>query len=506
MDPAEPPSGRQEEVSPGPESECKFQYKVPPWFLENVKTAEALRDVEANIRISSAEQFGVDKLSLATGSSNEKPSTDSTTEGFDHCFHVSQDSFDELLDTVASLQMPGSTGRLSPSRSSITLSCRMRFGLRFLDELVVLVAQELKSSLVPLNSQDLEDIGLDFHHQERSSQNNQERSQRHGDDSSDDGDSSDDNDSDTSHLAQNASHCYFGNCRIHHATPTDDKRGEEAFSALMNAVRSRAGQHEAGCVSHGTIQDSHQPLAGKASPTIFFLRDGLKKSMEDPYTHSSPLRRLRTMVRRHRKAGHNLIMVFAATNTDADETSIEPDLKIPWKVSRCKCWSCSLGDPSDSVSPGIKKITILPLSVPTSFLHDTKANWEGSVTATRNQSFKRRLNAQLSQYPASPSNLFEPHCDWFSLFPESVTSLFASVGFNTEVAAAFNLILARCSRRGTADVDDVRSILLRKANSIMPSPKANDPHTDWMAERRKVEENCDQYEMNHFSCLVGPGK
>ncbi|KAJ0163516.1 hypothetical protein CTA2_2864 [Colletotrichum tanaceti] len=187
----------QDQTAPGTSSEPEFRYVVPRWFLDNSQTADELKNAQAKIWLTDEAIDAVEDPGMVEATAGEKLLPESAGDGRDSYFSVAREAVEDLLDAVASLQTVDLAGRLSLFQSSITLSCEMRFGLQFFDELVILTAKELGSSLVSINSQDLEDIGLDFYYQKE-----------RRDDSDNNSDSSD-SDYDTPNITQKAAQRYF---------------------------------------------------------------------------------------------------------------------------------------------------------------------------------------------------------------------------------------------------------------------------------------------------------
>ncbi|KAI8230185.1 hypothetical protein K4K57_006893 [Colletotrichum sp. SAR 10_99] len=157
----------QNDAGPGTSTEHGFRYVAPGWFLDNIKTAEELKKAQARIWLVDEGTEAFEGSSVAEATPDEKFLSEAAGDGRDSYFTVGREVVEDLLDTATSLQMVNLAGRLSRTQSSITLSCEMRFGLQFLDELVIFMAKELDFSLVSINSQDLEDVGLDFYCQKK---------------------------------------------------------------------------------------------------------------------------------------------------------------------------------------------------------------------------------------------------------------------------------------------------------------------------------------------------
>ncbi|KAI8217312.1 hypothetical protein K4K53_009260 [Colletotrichum sp. SAR 10_77] len=157
----------QNDAGPGTSTEHGFRYVAPRWFLDNIKTAEELKKAQARIWLVDEGTEAFEGSSVAEATPDEKFLSEAAGDGRDSYFTVGREVVEDLLDTATSLQMVNLAGRLSRTQSSITLSCEMRFGLQFLDELVIFMAKELDFSLVSINSQDLEDVGLDFYCQKK---------------------------------------------------------------------------------------------------------------------------------------------------------------------------------------------------------------------------------------------------------------------------------------------------------------------------------------------------
>lgn len=522
---------RQDNADQGSTTKSGFQYSVPEWFLDNIKTPQELSDSKPKIWVISDTSSRNDETE-ATETSDQKPPSESMSDEHSSCYRVSQDAMDNILDATFSLQLRDRLGRISPSKSSITLSCCMKFGLQFLDELVFLLAQNLSSTLISLNRYDMEDIGLEFYHQEQEHRNsdlvdkgdNVDDSHVVEKNGSDDNiDDSDDN-YDTSHIARKAFRCYFGACHKHHGDRKDEVRGKDALLAILNAAKNKAPRARADIVPHGASQDLPKNSEMIQSPIIIYFRDVLSLHTRTCYDWT-PEAVIRKAVRERRKSGENIILIFAATHTDVDEADLDQDPQMPWKVEGCHRPLCSpRGWPGRVqtggwIDPRLPRIPVLPLDVPTGWSQERKVTWHGSITSTKLQSFKRRLNAQLSQYSSSPPDLLEPHCDWFRLLPENVIHRFAFASLNAEIQDAFNLILARCTRKRNIDLHDIRSILLQINKNDVPTIVKDDDscHEDGLNEEYasheasspaiiEVQEEYNEWERDHLPCLLGPSK
>ncbi|EQB52421.1 ATPase [Colletotrichum gloeosporioides Cg-14] len=534
----------QKDAGPGTSTEHEFRYVVPRWFLDNIKTAEELKKAQPKLWLVDEGTEAVEGSSVAVATPDEKFLPEAAGDGRDSHFTVGREVVEDLLDTAASLQMVNLAGRLPRTQSSITLSCEMRFGLQFLDELVIFMAKELESSLVSINAQDLEDVGLDFYCQKKAFERiRYQKEDQTGDGSAnisdvddDLGDSDDDSDAsagsyDTSSIAQKAAQRYFG-VWSDSLSEAEKKRSNDALSALLDAVEKKGkapnGHREdgEGFVPHHTPQPPLNGSVSKPASTILYLRDGLESLEPSEHEHHTWGCRLQDAVSQLRKGGEKVIMVMAATHTDADEHGIIPHPSIPWKISSCHCHRIS--DDGRYVEirerqPGTT-IPLMPLNVPGGWPDERKSEWEGSIAATRIQSFKRRLKAQLSQYPSAPPDLLEPQHDWFSLLPERVASEFASVHFKEGVKVAFNRLLSRCSRKQKVDSSDVRNILLRINESdapMMVGDGASEGNSDksaaessedsnessessWKKKLSMLKEECDEWEAELLSNLIDP--
>ncbi|KAK8037397.1 hypothetical protein PG991_000743 [Apiospora marii] len=525
---------RQDDSDQNSTPEGSFQYSVPEWFLENIKTPQELSDAKPKIWLNSGTSFQNDETE-ALEASDQKPLSEPMGDEHSSCYRVSQDTMDSLLDAAFSLQLRDRLGRISPSKSDITLSCCMRLGLQFLDELVLLLAQNINSTLITLSAYDLENVGLEFYHQEQEQRNNAlvDMSSNVDDsgvietnNSNDNIDDSDDN-YDTSYIARKAFRCYFSACHKHRGKGKDGVRGKGALLAILKAVKNKALQAGADTAPCDTSQNSSSHLGMTESPIILYFRDVL--SLHTRTYDWTPEAVIRKAVRERRKAGENITMIFAATHTDADDTSLDQDPQIPWKVKGCqrplcrpKGWPGRVGT-GGWIDPRRPRVHVLPLDVLTGWSQERKAVWRGSVTSTRIQSFKRRLNALLSQYPSNPPDLLEPYCDWLHLLPESVIHQFSSTRLNSEIQDAFNLILARCSRKGNIDLNDIRSILLQINKSDVPpivkddnsyqedgfneeyaSQEEDASHEASSHAISEVQEEYNEWERDHLPCLINP--
>ncbi|KAF6797001.1 AAA family ATPase [Colletotrichum musicola] len=132
-------------------------------------------------------------------------------------------------------------------------------------------------------------------------------------------------------------------------------------------------------------------------------------------------------------------MIIAATHTDADEHGITPHPETPWKISQCQCHQ---DGETESVQPygaifeqkwhfqPTSTTNVMSLDVSKGWPSERTYEWEGSLAATRIQSFKRRLKAQLSDLSSTPPDLLDLHHNWHSLLPEQAISQFSSVFFS----------------------------------------------------------------------------
>ncbi|KAF4938599.1 Cell division cycle protein 48-like protein [Colletotrichum fructicola] len=534
----------QNDAGPGTSSEHGFRYVAPRWFLDNIKTAEELKKAQARIWLVDEGTEAFEGSSVAEATPDEKFLSEAAGDGRDSYFTVGREVVEDLLDTATSLQMVNLAGLLSRSQSSITLSCEMRYGLQFLDELVIFMAKELDFSLVSINSQDLEDVGLDFYCQkkafERIKSQREHQTDHEGnrinDDDNDIGDSDNDSDAsdgnyDTSNIAQKAAQRYFGVWRDS-LSEAEKKRSIDALSALLDAVEKKGkaanGHREdgEGFVPHHTPQPPLNGLVSKPGSTILYLRDGLESLEPSEHGHQTWGCRLQDAVNQLRKGGEKVIIVMAATHTDADEHGIDSHPDIPWKISSCHCHRLSKDGRYVEIRdsrPGTT-VPLMPLNVPRGWLDERKSEWEGSIAATRIQSFKRRLKAQLARYPSMPPDLLEPQHDWFSLLPERVASEFASVHFKESVNIAFNRLLSRCSRKQKVDSSDVRAILLRingsdtsttveDGDSEGNSDKCDDESSEdnnessespWEEKLRQLRYECNDFEEELLPSIINP--
>lgn len=227
----------------------ELRYEVPPWFLDSIRTADELKNVRAKLRIIDETADDQQEPGAAVESPGEKPISELAGDEQDAVFSVSQKSVDELLDAATSLQTTDLAGRLSASHSSLQISCEMRFGLQFLDELVILMAQELDFSLISLNAQDLEDIGLEFYYQERSFElkrlskmaqtDGKNADMSHSDDDSDNHSDNSDDDYEICHVARNALQLYFGTWKGT-CLKTQRRRSNRALSAILDAMKNKS--------------------------------------------------------------------------------------------------------------------------------------------------------------------------------------------------------------------------------------------------------------------------
>ncbi|KAJ0330138.1 hypothetical protein COL922a_012529 [Colletotrichum nupharicola] len=188
----------QNDAGPGTSTEHGFRYVAPRWFLDNIKTAEELKKAQSRIWLVDEGTEAFKGSSVAEATPDEKFLSEAAGDGRDSYFTVGREAVEDLLDTAASLQM-------------------------FLDELVIFMAKELDSSLVSINAQDLEDVGLDFYCQKKAFKGRrcqrEDQTDHEGasinDDDNDLGDSDNDSDAsdgnyDTSNIAQKAAQRYFG--------------------------------------------------------------------------------------------------------------------------------------------------------------------------------------------------------------------------------------------------------------------------------------------------------
>lgn len=240
--------------------------------------------------------------------------------------------------------------------------------------------------------------------------------------------------------------------------------------------------------SDHTTQGLTDDLLPKPVSTILYFRDGLQ-SLPQPSLSASDTYFSRSdgvgclvedAVTERRKAGEKIIMIIAATHTDADEHGITPHPETPWKVSQCQCHQHR---ESDSVQPHdsshgrqwqfqpTSTTSVMPLDVPKGWSDEKKFQWEGSLAATRIQSFKRRLKAQLSEIPSTPPDLLEPHYEWLSLLPERAICLFSSVFFSDGVQVAFKRLLSRILRKRKVGASDVQAAFIEISESITTAEK-----------------------------------
>ena len=161
-----------------------------------------------------------------------------------------------------------------------------------------------------------------------------------------------------------------------------------------------------------------------------------------------------------------------------------------------------------------------PSKVPRDWEGKRKTGWQGSISWVRMQTFKRKLNAQLSKYPSSPKGILESKCDWFGLLPEALASRFAMMlQTEKEIDIAYTRILAKCMRKRAVEFDDLRRILLQ----ISPEPeikqeeekkeenvsdeekKALKAKETWEEKLNEIKKTTTVEEDKILPCLVDPG-
>ncbi|TDZ51844.1 putative RNA-binding protein [Colletotrichum trifolii] len=205
------------------QQEVDYDVADDDWGVD-IQTADEPKNVQTKLRVVDETADDQQQPGAAGESPAENPTSDSDGGEKGTVFTDSQESVDELLDAAVSLQTPDLAGRLSASHSSLQISCEMRFGLQFLDQLLAQTDGKID------NASHSDDGG----------------SGGDGDDDDDDDDGNDsghqsDNshdDDDFSYVAQNALQRYFGIWNGS-ASKAQTRRSNLALSAILDVLKSK---------------------------------------------------------------------------------------------------------------------------------------------------------------------------------------------------------------------------------------------------------------------------
>lgn len=164
------------------------RYSLPAWFLErNVKTALDLKEIETQFPICQCKtcvkcKNNYDDIDSEDESSNSEPTShDSKPEDEPHTSAekheishedaISYAKFSELRDTVATSMLwrhmrPQDSGVLL-RRCSVMSCTTCPMDPVFMNDMVVQVAKSLEMDLISLSYEDLEELGCEFHTQDK---------------------------------------------------------------------------------------------------------------------------------------------------------------------------------------------------------------------------------------------------------------------------------------------------------------------------------------------------
>lgn len=551
-----------------------FQYVVPDWFLHNIKTADDLKDIKAKIwLVDEAETdshkkpdegqavsvkgsvtqpdktpAGSEETPQVSQSSDVPPretpddsdsasdsiiptpesSLSGSDDGRDSCFSITRDDFEDVLDAAASLYVTERTRKFVNRGSTLGLYSQIRHGHQFLDELVVRMAQELQCSLLSFHPYELEDVAMEFYDQECAAvaDGRLESSSINADAIR----------PDTASNPLAYAEKMFGVRAERKAEAADTKRTRETCFALLDAVKEKSvtdAEKQQGSKATAAEDDSPSPPKTPTAPFILYVRDALRLFDSDTARGRRIMCRIRDAVKKQREAGQNIFMVVGMTHTDVDTKGQKFDDAVPWKVAECQCSlcqcdsltdcdsrACDMGAPMRKLGArGLLQKMLMPLSVPEGWAETRKAGTHGSPTAVKIQSFKRKLQARLSEYPANPSDLLEQDSDWLDLLSEEAGSgLVSNIHSDEKMQAALARIIGKSTRKKTVDLAIMESVFLdpKKAGTtesaneskdeanLSEEEKAKRAKKAWEDKLTEIRKETSTYEDNLLPCLVDP--
>lgn len=372
----------------------------------------------------------------------------------------------------------------------------MMGGIEFLDELVIHMAKDLRSTLVSLDVQDLEDLGSDFYLQEQKAVPDVlTRSPTSG----------------SAEIgipipirADRTLQDYF-------AVPSEEKsdaqqfrRCMEAYNVIFDAVKHKQQNYRSSPKAMDGFDSVADSTGGEVTSVLVYVRDGAWTGFhyESEYHYEDRrrlFRRLTDAINHRRRNGENITIIFALAHSDFDDLKGTADTERPWKFAKCGCWMCD--DPCPDLDQcvcdncnwsfftwklGLKRLYIhpvMPVCLPRDWPAASAAACQERVAKKSMRHFKRKLRLHLIRYTPSPANLLDVDCDWFSLFPKSLFALFSSDLSVTDAANApdrpsgpINVatarIVGRCVRSGQLDEEVIGSVLSAMLHAREPQASA----------------------------------
>lgn len=469
------------------------RYRLPDWFLaHNVKTLAQIDALPKSIALSDDHTKDEPK-SASTQNPQPKGSPDEPSCSFPSSL------FSELRDITASLFMRDHQGRLLSPSSAACLALPSNTVLVLVPGIMTELARDIRCDLISIGLEDLEDLALEFHLQDRAR-----------DTSRNDGSRSASEDPKQSFTSEQ----YFAVPSQKHATCDAWEKSKSVFDTVFDAFNNKLDSFNTEDSQRTTsLPGSGDDANGTQHRHILIMLDQASRILELEKGHRL-LARLRDFIQQRRELGEDISLLVTVSK---DEDYI--------RGNSCPCPLCSTSfDVSDKIL--FRKIgadqssgMVLKSSGVQTMEPDGHADYIISINIRR---LMRRLRAKLPDL--LPPEVFGHHSDMIKGLLHSGVQLERTLMWSmTNIQRAATQIIGRAWRRERLTVHDISVVLLRlglvnpteiekerepqRPNQLPDtSDQPEDEPESWADKKMRFRWECNTAEREVLDCLVDPGK
>ncbi|KAJ3540582.1 hypothetical protein NM208_g5004 [Fusarium decemcellulare] len=460
-------------------------HRLPDWFIACNTIFEADLD---NI---------IPKVEIVP-SSTEKNEAQHTHGGVHHdpakipdnapSCQISSHDFSLLRDTTAAAFTRSFSGVLGRMRSVVTLHTTTTGPEHFLDDVVKLLAKDMRTSLISFGLEDLEDMGTEFSNQTPE-------------------DSSGSSSSNSKEWKPCSAKYWFTSSSDEKANPEASERCQKSFSTLLDAIPSRQLD-----VNGGTTDGTQEEQATSDSYVLVHVREAPRMLVADKGHRF--LSRLDHCVQQRRQNGQNIALIVTIRSLDGRNH----DCSCPDCEEWCFNWKLFYNNTS---ATEFSTVTINPVNIDQVLCH-THVDTINSVNTRR---MKRVLG--INFYHLFAPEILRPDSDWGQLLCNKHDQCFAQALWPWEdICRAGIQISGRSWGRGHIEPRDILLVLSRLglhrhvepaepsekepqnlvAESNLPESVHEETQQTWEQKLDALRYDCNSHETSLLPNVVDPDK
>ncbi|KAF5013234.1 hypothetical protein FDECE_748 [Fusarium decemcellulare] len=460
-------------------------HRLPDWFIACNTILEAdLNKVNPKVEI--------------VPSSTEENEAKQTHDGLNHdpakvpdntpLSQISSHDFSLLRDTTAAAFTRNSSGVLEREQSVVTIHTTTTGPEHFLDDVVKLLAKDMRTSLISFGLEDLEDIGTEFSKQTPE-------------------DSSGSSSSNSKEWKPISAKYWFTSSSDEKTSPEAFERCQKSFSTLLDAIPHRQLD-----VNGGTTDSAQEEQATSDSFVLVHVREAPRMLATDKGYRF--LSRLDHCVQQRRRNGQNIALVVTIRSLDSYNHDCScPDceeLGFNWKLFY-----------NNTSATEFSTVTINPVNID-QVLCRTHVDTISSVNTRR---MKRVLGIKFHHLFAP--EILRPDSDWGQLLCNEHEQCFGQALWPwEEICRAGVQISGRSWGRERVEPGDVLLILSRLGlhrhvepaepseqepqdlvvEGDMPEPVHEEIEQTWQQKLDAIRYDCNSHEESLLPNVVDPDK